>query len=139
MAYYPESPGAWLCYPQSPALLKSNSMTYCPVGLETGSSLELKLDCSLNPLPIILLWARALLYYPQSPAVLQSGFVTHNSLLVWSLDSLPIISSKLEICHLWFPCRPRNHITHNAWRPRSDHRGGVQVSRAPFTCGETSH
>lgn len=70
-------------------------MTYPFVGLETGSvttiSLELKPDWSLDPLPVILLWAWALtllptipctvavwLCYPQSPAGLEFGSIAHN-------------------------------------------------------------
>lgn len=87
---------------------------------------------SLDFLPITLLWAWALTLLPMIPALLPSGSVTHNPFLVWSLAPLPLISSKLKICHLCFPCRPGNRITHNARRPSLTTEVGAQVSRAPF-------
>ena len=81
-------PSESLCHSPSPAPLGPGSMTYCPVGLQTvpHDFSRAEAEWSLDPLPIILLWAWALTFlstipctvavwlcYPQSPALLQFG------------------------------------------------------------------
>lgn len=97
VVHNPESPGtrAWLCHPQSPALLESSPVTCWPMDLHTGSV------WSRDPLPIILLvaWVLTLLptirctvavwlCYPQSSAALELGSVAHHSLQTQNLSAL---------------------------------------------------
>lgn len=87
-------------------------------------SLELKPDRSLDPLPIILGQVWALTLFPTTPCTVAVWLCNPQSPPCWSgvwlhCASLPSSES--------VPCRPGNHITHNAWRPKSDHRGEAQA------------
>lgn len=138
VVHNPESPGtrAWLCHPQSPALLESSPVTCWPMDLHTGSV------WSLDPLPIVLLVAWVLTLLPTIPCTVAVWLFTHNPLLPWSLALLPIIPFRLKIYPPWHPCRPGNHITHSFRSPRSDHRGGgpgFWGSPLPLWTRGTSH
>lgn len=132
VVHHPESPGtrAWLCHPQSPALLESSPVTCWPVDVHTGSA------WSPIPLPIILPVAQVLtllpmiphtvavwLCYPQSSAALELGSVAQHSLQTQNLSALAPLQA-------WKPHYPVSGA------PGLTTGVGAWVSGAPhFPCG----